>query len=345
MIPELGMARTTSRTHVLGRSMAERLALLGALATLFVTSPLLVSSSTAHAQDAGDQQSAAAAYDHATALYVSREYAQAAALFETAHRLAPASAALIQAVRAHGRADNHLRAATLALRLEALYPDDRAAVRAAAAALRRADQFARVDVTCDGCRLQLDGALIEHPSFFLRPDTEHQLVAVFPTGEVSETVSAPAGETRAVAFEAPPAPIVAEPEPEPTPDPIVTPDPEPSDGGGGIHVAVPIVGLVVTAALGGVLIWSGVDALDGVPAYEMNPTVEGLADGRMREERTNWLIAGTAVAGAATAILMIFTDWDGDAGGDTDGTSEETSVQALFDVHPGGAALGLRGRF
>ena len=29
----------------------------------------------------------------------------------------------------------------------------------------------------------------------------------------------------------------------------------------------------------------------------------------------------------------------------SDGTSEETSVQALFDVHPEGAALGLRGRF
>src|SRR5690606_26751605 len=134
-----------------GRSMAERLALLGALATLFASSPIAI------AQDAGDQQSAAAAYDHATALYVSREYAQAAALFETAHRLAPASAALIQAVRAHGRAGNELRAATLALRLEALYPDDRAATRAAAVALRPAGQFARVDVTCEGCRLQLDG--------------------------------------------------------------------------------------------------------------------------------------------------------------------------------------------
>lgn len=307
-----------------------------------------LAAASAHGQDvsAQDQRAAAEAYDRGTAAYIAREYDRAAHWFETAHRLAPAAAALVQAVRSHERGDNDLRAATLALRLEALYPDDRAARRTARRALRGSERWLRVAIECEACSVQLDGALLEHPEVFVEPDAEHRVVASFETGDRSETFQGPAGETRTLTFEAPPPP-----EPEPVADlaPGATDDPasDPTDaapaagGGGGVPVWVTITGLVVTAGLGGVLIWSGVDTLDGVPAYEANPTEAGLADGRSREERTNWLIGGTALAGATTLVLMIFTDWSG--GGGAEPADDE--VQVLFDIQGDGVRAGLTGRF
>ncbi|MCB9598303.1 MAG: hypothetical protein H6719_36655 [Sandaracinaceae bacterium] len=291
---------------------------------------------------ARDRQSAAEAYDRGTAAYLADDFAEAARWFETADRLAPAAAALVQAVRAHQRAGNAQRAATLALRLQALYPDDRTARTTAQRALADARQFLRVDVTCDqDCTVVVAGAIMGHTSFFLDAGDDHDVTAEFETGPVTQTATGGAGETVALSFEAPPAPPpVVEPDPVPVePDPIVE---APAEGGGGVPLAVSITALVITAGLGGVLIWSGVDTLDGVPAYEANPTAEGLADGRSREERTNWLIAGTAVAGAATAILLIFTDW---GGGDGDGNEADTQVEASLDLGADHAILGARGRF
>ena len=101
---------------------------------------------------------------------------------------------------------------------------------------------------------------------------------------------------------------------------------------------VTISALVLTAGLGGVLIWSGIDTLDGVSNYEMSPTAEGLADGRSREERTNWLIAGTSVAGAATFLLMLFTDWEV-------GEASDSSTQVSVGIQGDGLQMGLRGSF
>jgi hypothetical protein len=318
---------------------------------------LALAANGARAQEvsARDRRAAAEAFDRGTAAFIADDFDRAAHWFETAHRLAPASAALVQATRSHERAGNALRAATLGLRLQALYPDDETATRTAQRVLRRADGFFRVDVECDGCSVQLDGALMEHPSFFLEPGSEHEVVAAFETGDRSETVSGEAGESRTLTFEAPP---------PPEPDAVAggttgtgtatgagtgtTAGTEPAaePGGGGVPVWVTIGALVITAGLGGTLIWSGVDTLDGVPAYEANPTMEALADGQAREERTNWLIAGTAVAGAATLILAILTDWGG--GGDeapADDEPDEPEVRALFHIQGDGVGAGLTGRF
>ena len=320
------------------RDLRVGVCLLLAVSTAATT--VLATATTVAAQEisARDRQSAAEAYDRGTSAYLSEDFARAAQWFETAHRLAPASAALVQAVRAHERAGNALRAASLALQLTALYPDDRAAQRAARSALQGADGYLRVEVECEGCTVEVDGAILGHPQFFVEADAEHTVVASFETGNRSQTIRGAAGETRSLSFETP--------EPEAVVDEVIgdeagdaTPldsTPAEAQGGGGVPLAVTITGMVITAGLGGVLIWSGVDALDGVPAYEANPTVEGLAVGRAREERTNWLIAGTSVAGAATVILMLLTDWGG--GG------EGGEVEPTVAFQPEGVMLGLRGR-
>jgi hypothetical protein len=299
---------------------------------------------------ARDRQSASEAYDRGTAAYLARNYEEAARWFETAHRLAPAPAALVQALRASQRGGADVRAANLALRLQALYPDDRAAQRAASDALRNARRFVRVDVECEGCAVAVGGAVVEHRSFFVEPDAEHTIEAAFETGSRSETVRGAAGEQRTLRFEAPPPPVArVEPEPESvsaSPLPTVSNTP-PSDGLAVIPLPATLVSVGVTAALGGVLIWSGVDTLDGVPAYTTNPTAAGLADGQSRETRTNWLVGATALAATVTAVLAVFTRWSERAPA---GAAARRGVGLGLDlaldggVQPDGAFLSLRGR-
>jgi hypothetical protein len=303
---------------------------------------LLLVASPAHAQEeeagvtARDREAAAEAYDRGTSAFLARDYERAAQWFETAHRLAPAAAALVEAARAHERGENALRAASIGLQLEALYPSDRAAARMAQRVLRNARQFFRVDVACEGCTIQVDGALMGHMSFFVEPDEDHVVEAAFEHGSQRETVRGAAGEQRSVSFTAPPAPVVTDPD-APPPDP--EPPPPPRDMGPNVvPMPVTIAAIGLTAIAGAVLIWSGVDALDGVPAYEMNPTPEGLADGQMRETRTNVMIGVTSGLAIATVLLAVFTDWGG-------GAASEAAPAVSLSIQPDGAYAGLRGRF
>lgn len=284
-----------------------------------------------------DRQAAGQAYDRATAAYLGRDYARAAPLFETAYRLAPAPAALVQAVRAYERAGNPLRAASLALQLQTNHASDEAAQRQATATLATASaSYARIDVTCSSsCTLELDGALQGHRSFFIEPGTSHTLRATFETGSVDQALTGAAGETNAVTLTAP-EPVAGA---EPTPEEGETPPPAVVDQGG-LSPALFAVGLVLTVGSGAVLAWSGVDALDGVPAYRDNPTPEGLADGQSRELRTNVLIGVTAGLAVTTLIFALVTDWDG-----TPSTSEDVQVSASLAITPDLFAIGLSGSF
>jgi hypothetical protein len=305
----------------------------------------IASAQTAPEPSADDREAAGEAYDRGTAAYLARDYQRAASLFETAYRLAPNSAALIQAVRAHDRAGDHLRAASLALRLQARHGDDRQAVRQAETTLREASRsFLRVDVTCDAdCTVELDGRLEDHPSFFVDPASAHTVRASFDTGAAEpQATSGAAGETQAMSF-ARPAPA---PEPEPVvvvvappveePDPIAPPPPS----SGGISPAVFVTALALTAVAGGVLIWSGVDTLDGLPAYQADPTIARLQDGQARELRTNVMIGVTGALAITTLVLAIVTDWDGDPAASETATPVVSAV-----ITPEGGIAFAQGRF
>jgi hypothetical protein len=276
---------------------------------------------------AEERRAASQAYDRGSAAYIARDFARAATYFETAHRLAPAATALAQAARAHARAGNALRAATLALRLEATYPDESNAMAIATEILAaNAERFFRVDVRCDGCAVELDGTLLEHPSFFVEPDTEHEVGGHFETGDVSERVTGGAGERREIVLEAPPEAPASAPE-----------GPAPSTGGGGgLSPIFSIAAGALAVGAGGVLIWSGVDTLAGVDDYENDPTTEALAVGQSKETRTNVLIGVTAALAVTTLVLAIFTDWDG---------SEEVETRAALAPLAGGAGAIVEGRF
>lgn len=290
---------------------------------------------------AADRLAAGQTYDRATAAYLARDYARAAPLFETAYRLAPAAAPLVQAVRAHERAGNHLRAATLALRLAAFYPNDEAAQRQAESTLSTsAGNFLRIDVICSSaCTLELDGQLQEHSSFFASPGEPHVVRATFEHGVRQQSVSGAAGTVETLSFEAPvadgtdasPEPIVASREP-------ARDGPEPS--GGGVHPAAFAIGAALTLSAAGALVWSGIDALDGVPAYRAMPTLERLRDGQTRELRTNVLVGVTSALAVATLVLALATDWDGERR-----DSSATAPRAHLFVGPNTTTLVVEGSF
>jgi len=285
-----------------------------------------------------DRSKAAEAYDQGTSAYLSEHYELAAHWFERAYRVAPTSAALLQAVRAHTKAGNSIRAANLALELRDGYPEDERAKRAADEVVARvAPTNVLVNASCEKeCALELDGALVRHPSFFVTPDVEHALKAAYDDGETSTSVRGDPGSTKSVTLVAPLAPP-----PPPVPRWAF------------------FSSLGATLALGAVTVWSGVDADRGVSDYEAaartanspginnggSPTpmeqAENLLDeGRQKERRTNILIGVTAGMAVSTAVLGVFTNWKGE--------SRERSakrIEASVGVARNGGALTLKGRF
>jgi hypothetical protein len=278
-------------------------------------------------------------YDQAMAERASGNHAAAASAFERADRLAPSAPALGNAIRSHRdvhTADHDARAATLSLRLIARYGDNARMVSFANQVIQElGPRLERVRVTCDGCEIEVDQRLSPDLEFFVEPGP-HRIVAHFSNNRTrSYEFTAEAGGTESVTLEAPP-----EPPPATTTTgtgtavtgattttgtgaattgtttvtgPTTTgPTTPPTTARGGLPPAVFITGAVLTAGLAGTLLWSGLDTLDGVPAYEANPTPEALADGQAREMRTNVLIGATAVVGAATLTTLFITRWGGD---------------------------------
>jgi hypothetical protein len=285
-----------------------------------------------------DRAEAAEAYDQGTSAYLSERYELAAHWFERAYRVVPTSTALLQAVRAHHKAGNSIRAANLALQLRDEYPSDarsKQITEAVVGAVKPTSVLVKAE--CEkACTLEIDGALVRHATFFVTPDVEHSLKAAFDNGETSTFVQGTAGAIKNVTLAAP-----APPPPPPVPRWAF------------------FSSLGATVALGAVTAWSGIDANKGVSAYESaarsasspgintggSPTPQEqaealLEEGRQKERRTNILIGVTAGMAATTAVLGVFTNWKGES---RDATSKR--IEPSIGVSTRGGALTIKGRF
>ena len=297
-------------------------------------------STVARAQEldpAGRQAAAEAAYDRGTEAYRSGDYARAAHWYETANRLAPAANALAQAIRSYMRAENLGRAAMLSIEGTELYGETLAPH--AVPVLERAQrELVRISVQCEDCELQVDGEREDHRVLFVSADVEHTIVARFAHGSRVERVSARAGDSREVVFDAPEEDVVVV-APPPIPPPVVQPVEPPAivvNRSEGWSPAIVVVGASLTAVALGLTLWSGFDTLSAADAYERMPTRQRLDAGRGLELRTNFLIGTTAVFAIATALTALFlTDWD-------DETSERPMSTAWGSWIPGGAVVGAQ---
>jgi phosphotransferase system HPr-like phosphotransfer protein len=315
---------------------------------------------TASAQDARQRQAAAEAYDRGTAAYLEGSYTEAAQWFETANRMAPAAPALMQAIRAHEHADNHTRAATLAVELQSTYATEPQATEYAKNVLAStAPKLLLIQVTCDeDCKLDVDGKLQEYLAFFDTPGKMHTLTATFETGSKTTKVQGEAGQTREVKFEAPPPP------PTPAID-FASGATQSKDGGTAGRPLPPLVtwiGIGVTGAVLAATIVSAVDMYNGVPKYEdladrsvncspvstascmslAKQSKDELDKGQSRELRTNILIGATAFAAVSTGVIALFlTDWS-----TRDAATHDTETLGLrVEPRPGGLSTTLEGRF
>lgn len=299
-----------------------------------------------------DTAAAARAFEEGQHAQLRGDHAQAAQLFELAHRAAPAPAAIRSAIRSHRAAGNDVRAATLALSAQAEYPADAdTAALAARTIAELSGALVRLEVRCaEPCTLSTDGRLAtlveasEH-QLFLRPGS-HELVATLAGRQVARSLEADAGASVAERFEAAePEPELAETEPPaPTPRAGREPAQEPAPAAatpepGGLPPAFTFVGLGVSAALGAALVWSLVDTFEGSDEYEADPTREGWEDGQDRIRRTWLLGVSTALVGLGTILVAtLATAWGGD-------DLDDGRVRLLPVIAPRAGGLSLEGAF
>jgi hypothetical protein len=206
--------------------------------------------------------------------------------------MAPAAAALVQAIRAHEHADNLPRAVTLAALALELYPDDAQAVeRAQALVDEHGPHLLRVEVMCDDCELDLDGELQEYKTFYVDADSSYTLTADFDTGKRTARVAGMPGDTQSIVLTAPPAEVAPVPPvddgfPDTATDTTDTTDTTDSsddytwrtddrpkddaegEGGKPFGPVVTWIGVGLTGALAIGSVVATIDAVGGVDAYE-----------------------------------------------------------------------------
>jgi hypothetical protein len=301
---------------------------------------VLSAGTAAHAQDAGSEPSpaqvrvAAEAFDKGREAYKAEEYVEAAEQFEKADSNAPAPAALELAIRARDKAGELDRAATLmALGLKR-YPDDANLLKISGDLSKRASAtLFELTASCDSpCELTVGGKIVHGA-----PDTER--VLYIQPGKVtvragwadnrsdSKQVEAVAGDKGQADFVAPTSHAAESMAKEPVepverePAPVVDPDRDAGNKKGWSPVVF-YVGAGLTAVLGGVTIWSGIDTINNPgkdkvaqacdPAARQPNCDDLYNQGRSHQTRTNVLIGATSVVGVATVLIgVLATDWSG----------------------------------
>jgi hypothetical protein len=301
------------------------------LRRIISTAAFLVCVSPALALAQEDVQAASVAYAEAQRAQLRGDYPRAAELFEIADQAAASPVALRSAIRNREAAGQEARAASLALRALARYPDDRETRTFADATIDRlAPRLIRVRVNCDqACAITVDGGTVAPSAglvteFFVN-DGPHTLEARWASRDpVTRPVSGSVGQTVLVDIQAPPerpqsaqppaataaaVPVLSSSEPPPP-----TSDAPPPAASKGLSPAFFWVGTGLTVVAGGVLTWSALDTLSARDDFEENPTREGYDDGVDRQRRTNILAGVTAGLGVVTIGIGLFaTDWGGQA--------------------------------
>jgi hypothetical protein len=310
--------------------------------------------------DAAQIRQAAEQFDAGVNAYKQRDFEGAGSRFEAADAAVPSAKALRQAIRARMEAGQGARAATLSAQAIERYPGDDVTVKLGKETIAKIEPLVhKLNITCASpCVLALGTRSVPGESntrwvVYVDPG-KTAIGASFSDGGSSsrQEITAEAGKSSDVRFEPEKA---AKPVIVPSSDKAaatVAPPPEtPSSDvlpkkSSGIHPAAFITGAIVTAGLGGVTIWSGIDTRNnpGVDAVKaqcagQGETCPAYQEGRKKQTRTNIFIGATAGAGAITVALAILTNWRGDKK-----TSGPTATPtALITDH--GAVLGAVGTF
>ncbi|MEI9940555.1 MAG: hypothetical protein WDO69_25350 [Pseudomonadota bacterium] len=311
-------------------------------------------------------RTAAEAFDRGREAYKTEDYVEAAEQFESADANAPSAAALELAIRARDKAGQLDRAATLAALALVRHPDDPNIQKVAPPIVERAKaELFELDLKCDeACDVTVAGKIAPgrratDRTVFLISGT-YAVRAGWPGDRsLSKSVEAVKGEAGTLEFRAPEV-VVA---PPPVVPPVVTKvkpaeeDQQPKSGK--LPPTVFWVGVGVTAALGGVTVWSGIDTKNNPGADRVRqacsagaPDCDSLYhQGLDKQHRTNLLLGVSAGLGVATAVVgAFFTDWSGPKKPASDTEQAVKARPQGFSIQPwfavgSGASVGALGRF
>jgi len=241
------------------------------------------------------------AYDQGSKAFDEGDFATAARQYARADALAPHPIALRWAIVASVRAGDPVLAMTLVDRADERKPDaslDKAVTEAREAF---ASRVASLAVRCPprvSCQARVDGSEVRTGDrVYYLPGTHR--VEIDAKGTVTDRwIDLAGGQSSEVIGDAPPPPPA--PRARPAPRKPIEPEPE---GGSPAWFGVT---LGITAVLGGVTIWSGVDTLQRHDDYLAAPTPDGYDDGRDAQLRTNILLGATSAAAVATFFVGLF---------------------------------------
>ena len=239
-----------------------------ALALICVVTPAM-----AQQADPAKRQQAAEAFDAGSEAFRQKDYASAAKHFEAADRALPSPKALRLAMRSRAEAGNGALAATWAALALARYPADAETGKQANDALDKLTPgLHKLNVSCASpCALSVgEEKLLGDPTtrwvVYLAPGPATVKATFY--GDVapqSEKISAAPGDASTLRFEpgngddagaAAATPALA---PGSSPSPVTDTPPDAPSSGSGLSPAFFVIGLVATAGVGGVTIWSGID--------------------------------------------------------------------------------------
>ena len=307
--------------------------------------------------DAGEVRKAAQAFDDGARAFKAGDYEEAASRFEAADNSVPSADSLRLAIRARSKAGQSARAASLAALAVQRYPTEEKTRKVADDTIEAAaPELHKVNISCASpCVLAvgtrgIHGEATTRWEIFLEPGN-HEVSASFfgDAGGGRVFVQAEAGGETSVRIEPDeeePPPVAPPPKKQPEPQPTQPDDgADTTDDGWGLHPAFFIAGIVATAGVGGVTIWSGIDTQNNPGADAVREGCRGQGedcelyqDGLDRQNRTNILIGVTAGVGALTVLVgTVLTDWGG--GGD------DAAVSFGPAVGPTGGGLSANGSF
>lgn len=334
---------------------------------------ILHSAALAHAVEEASEptpaqvRSAAEAFDRGREAYKAEEFVEAAEQFESADANAPSAAALELAIRARDKAGQLDRAATLAALALARHPEDPSIQKIAPGIVQRAKaELYELDSKCDDpCDLTVGGKIApgrratEH-TLFLGPGKYVVRAGWSGDRSASKSIEAARGASGTLEFQTPMASPEAAPKSPVDPGPSVNPpsDAGTSHRGSGLPTPVFWVGLGLTAVMGGVSIWSGIDTQNNPGQGKVRDACQARREdcqtlyqqGLDNQHRTNLLLGVTAGLGVATAVIgAFFTDFGSSKAPAGEPRQAHAAHKALalepwFSIGSG-ASVGALGRF
>jgi hypothetical protein len=334
---------------------------------------MLSAGGTALAQETAEPtpaqvRTAAEAFDKGREAYKAEDYVEAAEEFEKADNNAPSAAALELAIRSRDKAGELDRAATLMSLALKRHPDDQNLLKLGNDLAKRANAtLFELTAICDTpCDLTVGGKIVHGGAdtermLYVQPGALTVRAGWADNRSDSKQIQAEAGGKGEVRFVTPETPagktMAKEPEEPASAAPATVPaqrDEGAAKKSSGWPPTIFFVGAGLTAVLGGITVWSGIDTVNnpGADKVKAECTNQGSScplyqEGLSKQRRTNVLIGVSAGVGVATILVgVLATDWSG-------GKSEPAKAAKLrrpgVDVTPwasfDGGGLQAVGRF